>query len=36
MIKIRISRGYRMTGIKIDNELILRTAGPHDEDLGKK
>jgi hypothetical protein len=33
--EFRVSRGYRMTGFKLKNELTLNTVGPHDEGLGK-
>lgn len=34
--EFRVSRGYRMTAEKTDNELVLRIVGSHDEGLGKK
>ena len=33
--EFRVSKGYRMTGKKIGDELILHTVGIHDEGLGK-
>lgn len=32
----RINRSYRFTFEKVDNDIILKTVGPHDEGLGKK
>ena len=34
--EFRVSKGYRMSGFKEKDNLILHTVGPHDKGLGKK
>lgn len=34
--EFRVSKGYRMTGKKVDNMIVLHVVGPHDVGLGKK